>query len=441
MWMGVDDTDGKDGGCTTYVLSELLTAARERSIDLLGEPRLVRLNPNIPFKTRGNGALSACFGIGSGPPRRVAMIGGRSVRGYPAGRPLPRARADEWFEAAWQVVRRLASPEPGTDPALVAAPRRLPAELYYRAVRGRVSVASARRVVRAAGGRLRTAGTERGIVGAAAAIAWPGRRATWERIAYRAPSVWGTPRRVDPASVVAAQRADERLFLCADGRTRRLLVAPHTACPILYGLRSTDRRALATAARRVRSEPVDRWVVFRTNQGTGDHLSRRSIRTLRPFDSARVRGTIVGRPVPLRGGHVRFDLTDGSARALTCLVFEPTKTLPTLAAGLEDGDPLELWGGRAADPELRVEGIRILRPLDRGQSRPPWCPACTRSTDSLGRGRGFRCGRCRRRWPPEAALQVPASSRFGPGTYHPTPSARRHLAPRGPECPPAGLDL
>jgi len=54
MWVGIDDTDSLKGGCTTYVATELVDKLK---YDLIGFPRLVRLNPNIPWKTRGNEQL------------------------------------------------------------------------------------------------------------------------------------------------------------------------------------------------------------------------------------------------------------------------------------------------------------------------------------------------------------------------------------------------
>ncbi|MGI0156048.1 MAG: hypothetical protein ACREDE_07970, partial [Thermoplasmata archaeon] len=65
--------------------------------------------------------------------------------------------------------------------------------------------------------------------------------------------------------------------------------------------------------------------------------------------------------------------------------------------------------------------------------RPPACSLCRRSTDSLGHLRGYRCPTCHRRWPPEAASVAKVPGELAVGVYHPTPSARRHLAPRGPE--------
>ncbi|MGB6443545.1 MAG: DUF1743 domain-containing protein, partial [Thermoplasmata archaeon] len=268
-----------------------------------------------------------------------------AVWSYARGHALGPSRSVDWLEAAW--ARVLASSrigEPGTDPALVAVHRPLPAALYWNAVREVVPVADVEEVLALRGAWVRTSGTRRGIVGAAAAIAWRERHPTWELIAYRSPDRAGTDRRVDAASVRRAQRQYRELFLCDDRRTRRLLVAPHTPCPILFGLRGTRPEAPLAARRAVRSETVNRWVLFRTNQGSGDHLRVRSAGELSEFRSGVVGGTVEGSPEVLEGGHVRFSLSDLEGRSLTCLAFEPTKTLPEVARTLRAGDRLRVWG-------------------------------------------------------------------------------------------------
>jgi tRNA(Ile2)-agmatinylcytidine synthase len=435
IWVGIDDTDSPLGGCTTWVLTELLDEARATGVDLIGEPRLVRLNPNIPWKTRGNAALSARFGVGQGRRRRVGEIGQRPVWSYRSGRPLSRGAADEWLDRAWsRVLAASRTGEPGTDPALVATERPLPASLYWNAVREVVEVSSVRKVLDAQGAFVRSSGTDRGIVGASAAIAWRETHPTWERIAYRSPERWDHPRDVNAASVRRARSEHPGLFLSDDPRTRRVLIAPHTPCPILYGLRGITPRAPLDAARTIESEPVDRWVLFRTNQGTGDHLSVRTALEVPAFGSGIVHGTIAAAPEVLAGGHVRLNVVDATGAALPCLAFEPTKTLPRVARSLVPGDRVRVWGSRGEGPTFRLEGIELVR-LEPRTSLPhaPRCTPCGRSGRSLGRLRGYRCPDCRRRWPPEAAVRTPRPALFGEGVYHPTPSARRHLAPRGPE--------
>ena len=437
--VGVDDTDSPRGGCTTFVLTELLAGAAAHGLDLIGAPRLVRLNPNVPWKTRGNAALSAAFGVGRGSARSIGSIRGRPVRAYPSGRAPPAGPAAAFLDDAWEIVLRGARRgEAGTDPALVAVRRALPARLYWEAVREIVDPDRVRSMLADRSAWVRVDGSDRGIVGAAAAIAWPGRRATWEAISYRDPARVGRPRRVDVGSVRAAQREEPALFLCHDPRTRRMLVAPHTPCPILFGLRSRTAAAALRARPRIRSEPVERWVLFRTNQGSGDHLVRRDPAAWPPGRSGWFDGRLVGEPIRLPGGHVTFSVRSGpSGPPIPCIAFEPTKTLPAVARRLVDGDLLRLWGSRGDRPTIRLEAIEVRRARTEGAARrPPICPACRRSARSLGRCRGYRCPTCRHRWPPDAARRLPRPAPPPPGRVDPTPSARRHLAPLGPE--PAG---
>jgi tRNA(Ile2)-agmatinylcytidine synthase len=435
IWIGIDDTDSPRGGCTTWVLSELLALAREEGVDLIGEPQLVRLNPNIPWKTRGNAALAARFGRGRGGRQKVGEIAGRPVWSWQRGAPLSGADSERFPERAWERV--LAGSRRGelrTDPALVAVRHRLPSRLYYRAVREVVPVEETRRYLESVGATVRATGSGQGIVGASAAIAWPLRPFTWELIAYRPIAHEGARRRVDAESVRAVAREFPRLFLCHDPSTRRLLVTPHTPCPILYGLRGTDRSSPLRARRGVRSEPVDRWVLFRTNQGTGDHLVRRVAQELAPYGSARVRGRVATAPRVLRGGHVHFGLRDSEGTVLEVMAFEPTKTLPPVVQKLVPGDRVEVWGGRGARAPLKLEGLQVLSLAPRwGSPEAPECPRCHRRARSLGTARGYRCPECRARFPPESARRVREAPPVTEGVYHPTPSARRHLAPLGPE--------
>src|SRR5882762_10070360 len=59
--IGIDDTDSEMGGCTTYTAAVLFQELFSRGFKPSDFPWLVRLNPNIPWKTRGNGALAIHF--------------------------------------------------------------------------------------------------------------------------------------------------------------------------------------------------------------------------------------------------------------------------------------------------------------------------------------------------------------------------------------------
>jgi tRNA(Ile2)-agmatinylcytidine synthase len=402
---------------------------------MIGEPRLVRLNPNIPWKTRGNAALAARIGHGRGANSVVGFLEGRPVRAFRESGPLRPSERGDLMAAAWRAVEASsADGDAGTDPALVIADRPLSAGLYWTAVRRVVTEEEVRRALDRPDVQWRSKGSGRGLVGAAAALAWRGSHPTWELIAYREPARWGTPRFVDPRSVEEVTRAWPELFHCRDPATGRVLIAPHTACPVLYGLRSTSARVLPAAAAGIRSEPVERWMVFRTNQGTADHVRTRMEDPLQPWTAGYLMGTVAEAPQTLRGGHVHLRILRSPARSpVDCLVFEPTRTLVAVARALVPGDRIRVWGGSGADVTFRVEGIDLLRLHTAVRTGPnPRCPSCGRATGSLGTGRGFRCRRCRLQLPPESRKLLPAPRGVAVGRYHPIAAARRHLAPPSP---------
>src|SRR5438093_2223434 len=132
LYLGVDDTDSLRGMCTTFLATELVRDLREW--DLIGYPRLVRLNPNIPWKTRGNGAICLRLGAGRGRRFRIGEIDGEPVWAYDRGGP-PRSPAEIARVAAGTVERWAEFDEPTTNPALVLLRRPPSAGLYWRAVR------------------------------------------------------------------------------------------------------------------------------------------------------------------------------------------------------------------------------------------------------------------------------------------------------------------
>lgn len=55
--IGIDDHDSPNRGCTTHFATNLIKILHKDGIKLLDFPYLIRLNPNIPWKTRGNASI------------------------------------------------------------------------------------------------------------------------------------------------------------------------------------------------------------------------------------------------------------------------------------------------------------------------------------------------------------------------------------------------
>src|SRR5947199_285373 len=149
LWIGVDDTDSLQGMCTTFLATEIVRDLTE-DFDLIGYPRLVRLNPNIPWKTRGNGAVCMRFGEGVGRPFVVGSIAGRPIQAYSRGRTISEqaAVADR---IAPLVERWSRFDDSTTNPAFAVLRGQPTPTLYWRAVRGVVSKRSAKASARGPG--------------------------------------------------------------------------------------------------------------------------------------------------------------------------------------------------------------------------------------------------------------------------------------------------
>ena len=58
LHVGFDDTDSRNGMCTTFLAYKIVEYLRKEKVKFLDYPYLIRFNPNIPWKTRGNGAVA-----------------------------------------------------------------------------------------------------------------------------------------------------------------------------------------------------------------------------------------------------------------------------------------------------------------------------------------------------------------------------------------------
>ncbi len=420
LWIGVDDTDSLRGMCTTFLATEFVRELT-RDLDLIGYPRLVRLNPNIPWKTRGNGAIAMAVGRGLGTPRSAGRIDGRDIPAFPRGAPDGDPAAI--LNRLSPLVERWSDlSQEGTDPGLVVLRRKPAPGLYWRAVREVVPKSHARRAIEGLG-TYRTWKRGRGLIGASAACAWRPRDRTWEVLAYRTRERWGTPRDVDPESVRRMDRKFPSTFNNYDFENRRVVIAPRTPCPVLLGIRGDSADDLPDAYRTIRSEQADRWLVFLTNQGTDDHVRGSSTRS--PWTAGQFGGIVSRPPVTLPGGHVVFGL-DG----WDVTVYEPAKQFRRIARSLIPGDSVEVVGSIREEPRtINAEKIHVVSLVrNRVKVSNPTCPECGDRMKSMGAQVPFRCPRCKTRVARSAATYRVLGRGIQRGWYEPPAGSRRHLS-------------
>lgn len=382
----MDDTDSRQGGCTTSLADPLLALFPE--LRPAGAPRLVRLNPNVPWKTRGNGAIALAF---EGD--------------------LPLAEA---LDRAARFVEETSQRAEGTSPGVVVSGAPLPPWLYEAAVTRVVA-----RDELPLDGALAWGG--RGVIGAAAAIAWPAQRATWERIAYRRETT--ARREVDPRALRAVEERFPSLFDTYDLVEDDVVCVPSSPCPVLWGLRGESPEDLARASATLGPQRPVRETLFLTNQGTDDHLRDGTTGDARPYASLRVRGRIADAPVE-HNGRVTVTLRDAHG-TLRCAAYAPTRSFRALVTRLAAGDDVTMCGGIHTGPDgaptLGIEKMRVHHAGARRAGNPA-C-GCGDRMKSAGRAAGFRCPTC------GARASEPRTRSAGIEGWHEVPaSARRHLA-------------
>jgi tRNA(Ile2)-agmatinylcytidine synthase len=420
LWIGVDDTDSLQGMCTTYLAARLVRDLTE-DYDLIGYPRLVRLNPTIPWKTRGNGAVCLRFGRGVGRKTLIGGLDGRPVWSF--GRAHGHDDPQRAQARVAHVVESLSEfSEPTTNPGFCILPEQPRVALYWRAVRGIVSKEEALAAVRSPG-ILREYKNGRGIIGALAATAWRPRDRTYEVLCYRDASRWGTPRVLETRSVKDMDRMFPSTFNNYDYSCDRIVIAPHSPCPILFGIRGDDANVLPAAMRTVDGEPPAGWIVFETNQGTDDHVHPSP--SYAPRTTVQVDRQVSALPRTIRGGHVVVEMSGLDAAA-----YEPSKGFRDIVRALRPGDRVQLVGSIRDEPRtLNIEKLRVVSLVEQSRKLSnPLCRTCRKRAKSMGKGAGFRCSRCGHRFPPSAAVMERVSRPLEPGWYEPPVGSRRHLS-------------
>jgi tRNA(Ile2)-agmatinylcytidine synthase len=414
LHIGIDDTDSTKGGCTTYIAARLVEIIARMGICFIDFPNIIRLNPNIPYKTRGNAAVTLRVDL---PNEAYSSIQEAVLHETEQNSDLGRT---------------------GTDPAVVfvkGRPTNRIKQFSRRALWDILRNEDATRILRSSGDSAAAYGTNIGLVGALAAVGQTlDGDHTFELVAYRTKPNYGTQRQVDENSVKRMDKLTApRTFNNYDYENKRMLITPHGPDPVLLGIRGETSKIVKQAFSMVRiHEPVDRWVIFRTNHGTDAHFQNIPMKKpIEPDRPAVLTGTVSGLPRRISGGHVFFTLLHRAGRS-DCAAFEPTGRFREIVASLLPGDQVTVYGRAKkgkANPSLTInlEKIQVHHLVEKFDLENPTCPSCYKHMKSAGRGQGFRCEKCfiTLRKSGKRAIKKPRSMQ--PGLYVPALRAHRHL--------------
>jgi len=408
LHIGIDDTDSPKGMCTTFLAYKIINRLKKEKVDFLDFPNLIRFNPNIPWKTRGNGAVS--LKISTDNPTKIKNL----VKQY---------------------VKQYSDVKNGANPGLVfCQTKNIPEEftkLSSDAMWKLIHRNEAKKILSKHDIDFFYLGNGQGLVGATSIIGYAFDDQTYELLSYRKPSQFGKKRTLDESKVKLMQeKTYPNTFNSYDLKKNKLLLMPHGPDPVFFGVRGENSKTLISASKMIRpKEKLSGYVIFKSNQGTGDHLKNEiDVNTFLPYTSGILFGIVESNPRVTKGGHVFFTIIS-KQKKIQCAVYKPTK-ITDIAKELIAGDKIKVGGGirkatKTLPRTLNLELIEILKLEKKIKFFNPLCQKCKKRMKSKGKNQGYQCIRCKDVASEKTAQLIPRSIKKQ--LYVPDVSAHRHL--------------
>lgn len=411
MIIGIDDTDSNEGMCTTYLgallLEELQVYGKVETL-----PLLIRLNPTIPYKTRGNASVALKLKT-SYPEKVIDHVVSRIEK-------FARMECEKTNPGTVFIQE---NDYEKLKPILMS--------FLEKAVRDVIEIEEAKNLISKYGISSRGFKNGRGLIGALAACGAMLNSEKWdhtfEYLAYRQKEKWGTLREIEKGSFFEADRETyPETWDTVDLKNRLIVCVPHSADPVLFGIRGKNPAIVTKAASLISTEPIERFAIYKTNQGTDMHLiSAESLAEIKDMHSYKLEGTVSAVSETINGGHVIFPIQDQEGNKIDCAAFEPTKNFRLLIRKLRPGDKVIL-SGSVNSQTLNIEKIEIKNLVTLYREENPVCPTCGKHMKSSGQSQGFRCKKCGTQATSKIRSEIKRN--LTAGLYEVPPCARRHLA-------------
>jgi len=406
--IGIDDTDSPKGMCTTFLAYKIVKFLEKNKVQFIDYPSLIRFNPNIPWKTRGNGAVR--LSIKTNNPKKIKNKITKFV--------------DDYSET-----------KNGANPGLVFYENETVTPSFHKfselALWKLISREKAKQFILEHKIDSFYLGNGQGLVGAIGAIGYKFSDHTFELLSYRKKSQFGKKRIIAKDSVKNMQSVTfPETFNSYDIESDRALITPHGPDPVFYGIRGENAESVVTASKIVKAnEKLDGYMVFKSNQGTSDHLKNElDVNDLTPYTSGFLTGQVCNKPIMMQGGHVFFSIMV-NGKKVKCGVYKPTK-ITKIAQNLILNDKIRIGGGirKASKNHERIVNVEFLDVIELAkdiQVSNPTCKDCNKKMKSKGTKQGFECIKCGKNSFSKPTSEIPRKIECK--LYLPVMSAHRHL--------------
>jgi tRNA(Ile2)-agmatinylcytidine synthase len=415
LHIGFDDTDSLKGNCTTYLATKIIEKIYDK-VTFLDYPRLIRNNPNVPWRTRGNGAIAFTLDVKEEDLKEIISL-------------------------SIDIIEENHQEDPNTNPGFAAIKGSIPLDLKefaQRALTDVISINDAKKVAKKLCLEYHLIGNGRGIIGALAAIgntlSPQEEDFTFELLTYRISSSIGTKRKVDFESIKKMDRELAPLvFNNIDEETGKAIICPAGPDPVLYGIRGEKAEVLLRAIEIVQiNEPIEAYCIFRTNQGTDQHF-KYSTSAIRNFNTFKGEIEVIDPPRTLVGGHIIFKAkVTETSKIVDVAAFEPSKSFRRTIEKLMTGDKILAYGSVRHKKEfqsftIQLEKCEIISISNQFKEESPFCPECGKRLTSDGKEKGYKCRKCGYKNRYISKLLIPIQREIQLGVYIPPAQAQRHL--------------
>ena len=401
FFIGLDDTDHLDVGCTTEKFNQLLIYLDENINCEIISRRLVRLWPFANRRTRGNAALSAIILLNINEEQKLYDI------------------CDQWFKILLSEISTHPISDCPASPVLLISKSSFSNKIYWETVKSHVDLNSRLSEIKEYDCKVFSGESNWGIVGASAAISWnPADNSSYELIAWRQKSMIGKKRIINIQTITELDKKFSETFINRDPTKNRGLIAPRTPCPVLYGIRGKSPEILEAAHKWLQSkndvENAADYAIHCTNQLTDDHVTPSQ-------------GTVLSKPLVSKGAHSSIQVIV-NGKLNTLVAFSQGGSVNRLLRSLEPGDIVS-WTGlySPSDSSIHLEKLSIIDPVPRISSRPI---CCGNSMKSAGNTQELRCTKCgtssEKYW--VGLMPILSDIMMTNNWTEPTPSNRRHLS-------------
>ena len=407
LHIGFDDTDSPKGMCTTFLAYKIVNSLKKQNVEFTDYPHLIRFNPNVPWKTRGNGAVKLS----------IKTDNVKAVK-----------------EKIKKLVIRFSETKNGANPGLAFFENeQIPDYIKHHSQDALWKLISRRKIKQFQNdSSLETfsLGNGQGLIGAIAAIGYQFSDYTFELLNYRHKSKFGKKRILNKKNVKQTQKKFQEIFNSFDETKDQVLIAPHGPDPVFCGIRGESVTSVIDASKNLAiDEKLSGYMIFKSNQGTSDHLKNQiNPNDFLPFTSGTMTGIVSKLPKTITGGHVILSLNVFGVE-IKCGVYKPTG-ITSIAKNLLKGDYITVGGGVRKSTKnfsriLNVELLKINRLAKSFEYRNPFCKKCKKHMKSKGRTQGFECVLCGKKSSSKNKIEL--NRKLKCLTYIPISSAHRHL--------------